>query len=347
MLTKNLDARHSMSLSSTTKVYHALIRGKRSTFLLSMFVKLRGTPRGLRSIFALPSRKLRVIGGVDARRPSLRTIGTSHPSRSSYFFNPGMVRLYHLTSVAFLNLRNKRKRGKGLRTSFSLLNVGCAKPSSLKYTITVRGNITGRVFLRSNMSAPKNKAVCGGSRSRSCRSLNLALPIIIGPYSNNSDVKICVMGASRRCTRTLGGSFRCRSRLIIRPCVGNHRFTYNVVSKATLPPVRVVPGAKFFSCTGGCRSKTASRMYPTSVPRRITRHVGRLAMGTFGTLGLGICDHTSFLLSTGNGLFYLRVGALPKVASTDLLPGRTGICKVRCNSLYRLVVGGSVRTECW
>lgn len=265
---------------------------------------------------------------------SVRRVGHAEED----FFKPGMLRLYRTTSVMFVKLRNSGKRSKGIRTAFSLLKVHCAKAKCLDDTLTVSGNLAGGVFLVSRMPAPGNISVLGRGYAEGVRSLNVRFPIIMGAYYNNSDMNICVMGGRGRCRSTVSNTCSCRSRMIIRRCVENHRFSITIMSKGTCPVVRVTPGRNFCSCGGGCRTNSAMRAYPTRVSPRLARGVRRCTRTNTGTLYVRNCTHFSFVVGRGNSVCYLRTGALPKVAPADLVPRRTGILKVSCPSLYRRLV---------
>lgn len=336
MLTKKADARHAISVASKAKVYGTLQRGKRRTVLISVFYNVRGIsqrgPFPSRCSISTTSRCVSTFGS------EVRRVG----GREEDFFKPGILGLYRTTSVIFLKLRNTGKRSKGMRTAFSLVKVGCAKAKCLDDTLTVSGKVAGRVFLVGGMPAPQKISVMGRRVAASLGTLKVRFPMIMGAYYKNSDMNICVIGSRTRCRRTLGSTCSCRGRIIIRRCVGKHRFSMTIISKGTCPVVRVTPLRKFCSCGGGCRTNSAVRAYPTRVSPRLARGVRRCTRTKTGTLFVRKCYHLSFVVGRGKSVCYLRTGALPKVAPADLVPRRTGILKVSCPALYRGLVRISV-----
>lgn len=208
MLTNKLDARQSISFGAKDVITSTLGRGKRQIVLLSIFVNCDSGRRGLSKVFSHTSRVDMGMSSVPRMTPSLTTMGTSEGSRSPYFFKPGMVHVYRVTSVIFVTLRKRGKRGKGLRTTFSLLNMGCAKDSCLDDTVTVGGNVTGRLFTDTKVPTPENVTVGGRGHRSSIAGLPLALPYIMGPYYKKSDVNIAVIESTTRFGGTLSRTFR-------------------------------------------------------------------------------------------------------------------------------------------
>lgn len=342
VLAGGLSPERNVSLSSGTLICRALRKMGHRAVLLDPFLGLEPDLTVSEAIFdreALCPMSDQV--GVEA--PDLDQIRAMRPDGGGSFFGPGALELCRIADLVFIGLHGRCGEDGRLQAALDLLGVPYTGSGYLGSAIAMDKDLAKRVVSADGVRTPAWQLLTYDRSEIESIVSEADFPCVAKVRDGGSSIGVYICEERDALERALREALRFGNEIILEQYVRGREFSVAVLEEQSLPPIEIIPNAKFYDYISKYQPGAAREICPAEIDAAVDRELRDTARKIHRILGLDVYSRIEFIVDAEGRAWFLEANTLPGMTPTSLVPQEAKAAGISYEELCERIITASLK----
>lgn len=340
VLAGGISTERDVSLSSGSKIYHALKASGHHVILLDVYLGLESTEPVTQSLFEAPIDWAKDIQAVSESHPDLSRIREQRRDGGRSMFGPNVLALCELADIVFLGLHGANGEDGRIQAAFDLMGIRYTGSGYLSSALAMDKSLSKQLFQAAGIPTPAGISL---KKGQTVDPASVPYPCMVKTVCGGSSVGAYRVEEPEELPDALQKAYTFEDNVIVEQFITGREFSVGVIDGKALPVIEIAPLQGFYDYKNKYQPGSTIETCPADLSEELTRQIQNFAEQVFEALKLTSYARIDFMMDAKDQSFYcLEANTLPGMTPTSLLPQEAAAAGMSFQALCEKLIAVSL-----
>ncbi|MDO4295655.1 MAG: D-alanine--D-alanine ligase [bacterium] len=316
VLAGGISTERDVSLSSGTKIYHALKSLGHKTLLLDVYLGYEGDSE---HIFDKEKNWAEGISSISHTAPNIPAVKALRKDGGKSFFGPNVISICQQADIVFLALHGEDGENGKLQAAFDLLGIRYTGTDYLSSALSMDKGLAKDIFALHHIPTPSG--ICAPIEDlKKQRPQSVPFPAVVKVCSGGSSVGVYIVRSEEDYQNALSEAEKLDNKVIVEQFIEGREFSVGVIEGKALPIIEIAPLSGFYDYKNKYQAGSTVETCPAQLSQEKSEEMQHIAEQVFAALRLKKYARMDFMMDQNGAIYCLEANTLPGMTPTSLMP---------------------------
>lgn len=299
-----------VSLSSGSKVAHALRAEGYRVVLIDLFFGLPSLPDPIDTLFDAPEGDEHTI---DPDAPDIAALRAKRQGGAGEI-GENVIAACRAADIVYLGLHGMPGEEGRIQAMFDLMGIKYTGSGYLGSAMAMHKGVTKSLFAQAGVPTPEGRVLRDGE------TFSPAFPCIVKPVSGGSSIGTVIARDEDEFEEAVRTAHKYEDEILVETYIAGREFSVGMLGDEVLPPIEIIPRDGFYDYRHKYQSGLTVEVCPAQISDELCKKMQDATRLVFDTLKLEVYGRADFMVDAAENIYCLEANTLPGMTNLSLLP---------------------------